>query len=72
LTVVLSSPVPELVEEVAHRIVILRDGAVLACDTVDGLRRLAGCDGSLGDVLEQLLYPETTRHLERYFEEARP
>lgn len=66
-TVVLSSPVPELVEEVADRIVILRDGEVTAFDTLDGLRLRAGCSGSLGEVLERLLYPETMRNLEHYF-----
>ncbi len=67
-TVVLSSPVPELVEEIADRIVILRDGEVLAFDTLDGLRQRTGCPRSLGAVLERLLFPETMRNLEQYFE----
>src|SRR6516165_773056 len=51
-TVVLTSPVPELVEELADRIVVLRNGEVAAFDTLEGLRRMTGCAGSLADVLE--------------------
>jgi ABC-type multidrug transport system ATPase subunit len=65
-TVVLSSPVPEIVEEIASRVVILRDGQVAAFDTIDGLRRLTGVSGSLGAVLERLLYPEMNGKLEAY------
>lgn len=68
-TVVLSSPVPEIVEEIADRIVILRDGEVLAFETLEGLRRLSGDSGSLGRILEMLVYPETARKVDSYFEE---
>ena len=66
-TVVLTSPVPEIVEEIASRIIILRDGEVVAADTLEGLRRLTGLDGSLGTILERLLYPETAQKLADYF-----
>lgn len=65
-TVVLTSPVPEIVEEVADRVVILRDGQVLAFDTVDGLRRQTGVAGSLAAVLEKLMFPDTLRKIEIY------
>jgi ABC-type multidrug transport system ATPase subunit len=68
-TVVLTSPVPELVEEIADRVIILHRGEILAFDTLEGLRRSAGSRGSLGQVLESLIYPETKRNLEEYFEE---
>jgi ABC-type multidrug transport system ATPase subunit len=68
-TVVLTSPVPEIVEEIADRIVILRNGEVAAFDSLEGLRRSTGCPGSLSDILERLMYPETTRKLQEYFEE---
>jgi ABC-type multidrug transport system ATPase subunit len=71
-TVVLTSPVPEIVEEIAHRIIILREGEIAAADTLEGLRRLTGIPGSLGAILEKLLYPETVQKLEDYFEEPRP
>lgn len=68
-TIVLTSPVPEIVEEIAHRIVILRDGEVVAFDTLAGLRASTGIHGSLGEILERLLYPETMQKLKSYFEE---
>lgn len=67
-TVVLTSPVPEIVEEIAQRIVILRDGEVVASETLDGLRRLTGQHGTLAAILESMLYPETAQKLEDYFE----
>jgi ABC-type multidrug transport system ATPase subunit len=71
LTIVLTSPVPELVEEIATRILILHHGEILAFDTLDGLQRMTGCRGSLGDVLERLIFPDTTRKLDAYFQEFR-
>jgi ABC-type multidrug transport system ATPase subunit len=68
-TVVLTSPVPEIVEEIAGRIIILRDGEVVAFDTLDGLRRQTGLGGSLAHILERLLYPETMVKLQNYFED---
>jgi ABC-2 type transport system ATP-binding protein len=68
-TVVLTSPVAELVEEIASRIVVLRAGEIVAYDTLDGLRRSTGCYGSLGQVLEQMIYPETMQNLKHYFQE---
>jgi ABC-2 type transport system ATP-binding protein len=67
LTIVLTSPVPELVEEIATRIVVLQHGTILAFDTLDGLQRLTGCRGTLGDVLERLIYPHTSEKLDQYF-----
>lgn len=68
-TVVLTSPVPEIVEEIADRIVILRNGEVAAFDSLEGLRQLTGSTGSLSEMLERLLYPETMRKLQDYFQE---
>jgi ABC-2 type transport system ATP-binding protein len=68
-TVVLTSPVPELVEEIADRIVVVRHGEVAAFDNLEGLRRLTQVSGSLSDILEKLIYPETTRKLQDYFKE---
>jgi ABC-type multidrug transport system ATPase subunit len=71
LTIVLTSPVPELVEEIASRIIVLHHGEVLAFDTLDGLQRMTACRGSLGDVLERLIFPDTTRKLDAYFQDFR-
>jgi energy-coupling factor transporter ATP-binding protein EcfA2 len=46
-TIVLTSPVPELVEEIATGIVVLRDGEILAFDTLDGLQLMTGHRGTL-------------------------
>jgi len=68
-TVVLTSPVPELVEEIATRVIVLYEGEILAFDTLEGLQRMTGYRGSLGDVLERLIFPNTTKKLETYFQE---
>ncbi len=69
LTIVMTSPVPELVEEIATRIIIIQDGRILAQGSLDDLQRLTSCRGSLGDVLERLIFPETTRKLSEYFQD---
>ncbi len=66
-TVVMTTPVPELVEELADRIAVLRDGQVAAYDTVEGLRRRVQSSGPLAEVLERLLHPETLDHVKEYF-----
>jgi ABC-type multidrug transport system ATPase subunit len=71
-TVVLTSPVPEIVEEVADKVVILKDGQVLAFDTIDGLRRQTGVTGSLAMVLEKLMFPDTLRKIEAYLGGGEP
>ncbi len=48
---------------------MLRDGEILAFDTLDGLQRMTGHRGTLGAVLERLIFPETTRKLEPYFQD---
>ena len=69
-TVVMATPVPELVEELADRIVILRDGEVAAYDTLAGLREKTECRGSLSEVLERLIHPHTLDNIEDYFRQA--
>ena len=69
VTVILSSPVPELIEEIADRILVLKDGMILAYDNLDGLQRMTGTRGNLGQVLEHLIFPDTTRNLAHYFED---
>jgi len=66
-TVVMATPVPELVEELADRVAVLRDGRVAAFDTVAGLRRQTGCAGGLDEVYEQLISPGTSRKIDEYF-----
>ncbi len=68
-TIVLTSPVPELVEDIATRIIVLHDGEVLAYETLDGLQRLTGHRGPLDQVLQRLIFPDTTQKLDAYFQE---
>jgi ABC-type multidrug transport system ATPase subunit len=68
VTIVMTTPVPELVEELADRIAIIRDGRLAAFDTADGLRRSTGADGPLADVLHRLLNPETLANIDYYFQ----
>ncbi|TWT61376.1 ABC transporter ATP-binding protein [Rubinisphaera italica] len=72
-TVVITTPVAELVEEVADRILILHGGEVVAYDSLVGLQKLANCHGSLNDVLQNLTHPESLSRLEDYLrEELKP
>lgn len=68
VTVVMSTPVPEIVEDIAERIAIVREGRIAAYDTADGLRTLTGCTGTLAEVLERLINPQTGENIRRYFE----
>lgn len=67
-TVIMSTPVPELIEEMADVIVILREGELLAAASIDELRRQMHCSGPLSEVLQRLMHPETLKNLETYFE----
>lgn len=71
-TVVMTTPVPELVEELADRIVVLSEGRVLAYDTAEGLRRQTNSTGPLAEVLERLIHTETLEKLQRYFQGTAP
>ncbi len=67
-TVIVTTPVPELVEELADRIAVLSDGRILAYDTIEGLRRQTECSGSLAEALERLLHPGAPDKVARYLE----
>lgn len=65
-TVVLTSPVPELVEEVADEVLILSDGKVLTHDSVANLKMNTNSE-TLDEALRELIFPETQSDLEAYF-----
>jgi ABC-type multidrug transport system ATPase subunit len=69
-TIVMTAPAPELVEELAHKVLVLRDGQIVAFDDLDGLRRLSGCSGTLTEVLARLIHPETLEQVQQYFAES--
>ncbi len=66
--IVMTAPDPSLVEELAERILVLRDGRIAAFDTADGLRRLAGESGALTHVIGKLTFPEALDAVNRYFD----
>src|SRR5690606_34898049 len=69
-TIVLTTPVPELVAEVADRIVVIGDGEVTASGTIDEFRQRAGHGATLAEALQQLVFPETGEHLAEYLAEC--
>jgi ABC-type multidrug transport system ATPase subunit len=66
-TIVIATPVPELVEEVAHRIAILREARVYAHDTIEGLRAMAGGASRLDEIYQVLANPEGAARIDEYF-----
>ncbi len=71
VTVVMAVPVPELVEPLAHKIAVIADGQILACDNADGLRKKTDCTGNLLEVLEALIHPKSNKDIEDYLERKR-
>jgi ABC-2 type transport system ATP-binding protein len=67
VTVVMASQIPEMVELLAHRIAILQGTRVIAYDTMEGLRAQTGVAGSLPEVFEKLVHPQTLEHIDNYF-----
>ena len=68
-TVVLTTPVPELVAEVADRLVVINQGEVLAEGAIAEFVQQAGPGATLADALQTLIFPETTDHLAAYLSE---
>jgi len=68
VTVVLASQIAEIVEALAARVVVLREGEVLANGPVADLReRLGRPEASLTELLEHLVDPEAVDRIDRYF-----
>jgi ABC-2 type transport system ATP-binding protein len=70
-TIVMTAPVPELVEQLATRVVVLRAGEIVADSTVADIKARAGGASSLAEALETLYFPETSSRIAGYFREAR-
>ncbi|QDT70324.1 putative ABC transporter ATP-binding protein YxlF [Planctomycetes bacterium MalM25] len=66
-TIVMTTPVPELVEELADRVAIIREGELTAFDTQQGLIEKAGVGDSLERALQELTFPDVLAGLESYF-----
>lgn len=65
-TVFMASQIPELIEELAHQILVLADTRVVAYDTLQNLRAKTGCS-SLPEVFAELVHPKTLANIENYF-----
>ena len=72
VTVVMATPVPELVEELADRVAVIRDGRLIAFDSIAGLARQAGVSGPLDQIYERLVSPGSANKIDRYFREVGP
>jgi len=70
VTVLMATQIPEMAEALAHRVAVLRRGSVIAYDTIAGLRAQTKCEGDLGEVLAQMIHPETLERIDRYFERS--
>ena len=58
VTILMATPCRNWWNRLPHRVAVLREGRIVACDTPDGLKRQTTCDGSLQDVLGQMMHPE--------------
>ncbi len=72
MTIVMASQIPEMLELMAHRIVIISGARVVAYDTLEGLRAKTGCPGSLPEIFEKIVHPQTLDHIEKYFSRPTP
>ncbi|MCE9545343.1 MAG: ABC transporter ATP-binding protein [Planctomycetia bacterium] len=71
MTVVLTTPVAELLDEIAQRVLVLRDGQIAYDDTPQGLRQQAGGQESMAGALEKLINPKTAENIEQYLRRQR-
>jgi ABC-2 type transport system ATP-binding protein len=67
-TIVMSTPVPELVEDLADRVAVVRHGELVAFETVAALRQQSGSAGKLDEVYARLFSPHTAANIDRYFD----
>jgi ABC-type multidrug transport system ATPase subunit len=66
-TVLMATPVPELVEEIADRVALIDRGRIVAFDTIPQLRAQAADALSLAEAYERLASPKTLEKIDRYF-----
>ncbi|MGD9856774.1 MAG: ATP-binding cassette domain-containing protein [Planctomycetaceae bacterium] len=71
-TVVLTTPVPELVEEIADRLIILQHGRVLWDGSLRDLRQRSNGRDSFDEILQRMIFPETLVNIETYFSGEAP
>ncbi len=67
VTIVLTSPVPELVAEIADRLIVIREGRIAIDGTLEEIRRETGYTGNLDEMLGRVIFPETLINVDAYF-----
>jgi ABC-2 type transport system ATP-binding protein len=66
-TILLATPVPELVDEVADRVALIVGGQIIAYETPAELKRRTSSP-TLAEAYERLASPSTLEKIDRYFE----
>ncbi len=66
-TIVLTSPVPELVAEIADRLIVIRDNEIAFAGSLEDIRKQTGHRGSVEHMLNEVIFPESKQHVEAYF-----
>lgn len=66
-TILMASQIGEMVEPLDARIAVLEGARLKAYDTLEALRAKTGCSGSLSEVYERLVHPQTLEQIENYF-----
>ena len=66
-TILMASQIGEMIEPLDARIAILEGARLKAYDTLEALRAKTGCSGSLSEVYERLVHPQTLEQIESYF-----
>jgi ABC-type multidrug transport system ATPase subunit len=64
-TVIFSTPVPEVVETTADRVLILGDCGIQGDYTLEQIKQQAG-DRRFSEALQALVFPEATQRIEKY------
>lgn len=66
-TLLMAVPVPELVDGLADRIAIIKDGEIISCDTSEAFKQQTKSN-TLAEALEAILQPDSAQKLKRFLD----
>ena len=69
VTIVMAVPVPELVEPLADKVVIIAEGTIVAYDSPEAIIQQAGGGISLSEALEKIAHPDKVSKIDQYLED---